>query len=292
MGSTNVEAPPPRDYYKEMQDTIRAQIDMAPLLLENERKLVPQWQKLQYEQMMGQANNLQSFYGEVMDPFAKLAGRYATSMGENAMKPLGVATRNAYESALGGGQNLQNLMRSQAMNELNSGYELTPEMQRQAQQMARAGASARGLSGTNMGIASEILGGYNMGMQRADRARQFATTVLGNDMSIAGNAYNQYGSPMMAGMMQGFSPTGIAGNALGMNQNLGPQYLQPESQYASNIYQGNYNGQLQANVATAQNNASLWGGAMSAVGSAIGGFGRGGSLFGNVTNSYYGNKVN
>ena len=270
MGSTKVEAPPPRDYYKEMRDTIRAQIDMAPELLDNERKLVPQWQKLQYEQMMGQANNLQSFYGQVMDPFAKLAGRYATSMGENAMKPLGLATRNAYESALGGGAGLQNLMRSQAMNELNAGYELTPDMQRQAQQMARAGASARGLSGTNMGLAGEILGGYNMGQQRQNMARQFATTVLGNDMSIAGNAYNQYGAPMMQGMMQGFSPTGIAGNAMGMNQSLGPQYLQPESQYAGNIYQGNYNAQMQANVATAQNNASMWGAGLSVLGSAVG----------------------
>lgn len=270
MGSTKVQAPPPRDYYKEMRDTIRAQIDMAPELLENERKLVPQWQKLQYEQMMGQANNLQSFYGEVMDPFAKLAGRYATSMGENAMKPLGLATRNAYESALGGGQELQNVMRSQAMADLNAGMNLTPEMQRQAQQMARAGSTARGLTNTNLGLAEEILGGYNMGMNRQNMARQFATTVLGNDMSIAGNAYNQYGAPMMQGMMQGFSPTGIAGNAMGMNSSLGPQYLQPESQYASNIYQGNYNAQMQANVASAQNNASMWGAGMSVLGSAVG----------------------
>jgi hypothetical protein len=125
MGSTKVQAPPPRDYYKEMKDTIRAQIDMAPLLMENERKLVPQWQQLQMEQMMGQANNLRSFYGEVMDPFAKLAGQYATSMGKNAMEPLGLATRSAYESALGGGQELQNTMRRQAQQELDAGYALT-----------------------------------------------------------------------------------------------------------------------------------------------------------------------
>lgn len=270
MGSTKVQAPPPRDYYKEMMDTTRAQIDMAPMLLENERRLVPQWQKLQYEQMMGQANNLRSFYGEVMDPFAKLAGQYATSMGENAMKPLGLATRSAYESALGGGQNLQNTMREQAMSELNAGMGLTPEMQRQAQQMARAGASARGLTNTNLGLAEEVLGGYNMGMNRQNTARQFATTVLGNDMAIAGNAYSQYGAPMMQGMMQGFSPTGIAGNAMGMNSTLGPQYLQPESQYAGNIYQGNWNGELQARTASAQNKAAVISGVAQGIGNAVG----------------------
>jgi len=266
MGSTKVQAPPPRDYYKEMQDTIRAQIDMAPLLLENERKLVPQWQQLQMEQMRSQANNLRTFYGEVMDPFAQLAGDYARSMGQYAMEPLGLSTRKAYEASLGGGQELQNLMRKQAMDDLNAGTSLTPEMQRMAQQASRSASTARGLTNSNLGIADEVLNSYNLGLQRQNLARTFATTVLGNDMSIAGNAYNQYGSPMMAGMMQGFSPTGIATSALGLNQNLGPQYLRPESQYASNIYQSNYNADLQARVASAQNKAGVIGGAMSMIG--------------------------
>lgn len=270
MGSTKVQAPPPRDYYKEMKDTIRAQIDMAPMLLENERKLVPQWQQLQYDQMMGQANNLRTFYGEVMDPFAKLAGQYATNMGKYAMEPLGFASRTAYESSLGGSQELQNTMRRQAQQELDAGYALTPEMERQAQQMARAGSTARGMTNSNLGLASEVLSGYSMGLARQNMARQFATTVLGNDMNIANNAYAQYGSPMMQGMMQGFSPTGIAGNALGMNQNLGPQYLRPESQYSANIYQNNYNADLQARVASAQNKSALIGGAMSMISSAVG----------------------
>jgi hypothetical protein len=273
MGSTKVQAPPPRDYYKEMTDTITAQIDMAPLLLENERKLVPQWQNLQMEQMRSQADNLKTFYGEVMDPFAKLAGDYANSMGKYAMEPLGVSTRKAYESSLGGGQELQNIMRQQAVSDLNAGTSLTQEMQRMAQQASRSASTARGLTNSNLGIADEVLNSYNLGLQRQNLARTFATTVLGNDMSISGNAYNQYGSPMMAGMMQGFSPTGIATSALGLNQTLGPQYLKPESQYASNIYQSNYNADLQARVATAQNNAGVIGGAMSMFGNIAKGYG-------------------
>ena len=285
MGSTKVTPPPPRDYYKESMDTMRAQVDMAPMMLQAERKLVPQWQQLQLEQMRGQANNLQTFYGEVMDPFSRLAGEYATKMGANAMAPLGQATRTAYESSMGGGQNLQNTMRGQAMEGLAAGRGLTAEMQQYGQQSARAAMTARGLSGGNLGVAQEVLNSYQLGNNREDRSRMFANQVLGNDMNIAGQAYNQYGAPMMQGMMQGFSPTGIAGNAMGMNQSLGPQFINPQDQMAQNIYANNWNGELQARTATASNNASMISGALSAVGQVAGAVGSGGgSLFGNVTN--------
>ena len=278
MGSTKVQAPPPRDYYKESMDTMRAQVDMAPMMLEAERKLVPQWQQLQLEQMRGQANNLQTFYGEVMDPFSKLAGQYATKMGANAMAPLGQATRTAYESSMGGGQNLQNTMRGQAMAGLEAGRGLTEEMQQYAQQSARAGMTARGLSGGNLGVAQEVLNSYQLGNSREDRSRMFANQVLGNDMNIAGQAYSQYGAPMMQGMMQGFSPTGIASNAMGMNQSLGPQFINPQDQMAQNINSSNYNAELQARTATASNKAAMISGALSGVGSALsGGFAKGGT---------------
>lgn len=269
MGSTKVQAPPPRDYYKESMDTMRAQIDMAPMMLEAERKLVPQWQQLQLEQMRGQANNLQTFYGEVMDPFSKLAGDYATKMGANAMAPLGQASRTAYESSLGGGQNLQNTMRGQAQNELNAGRGLTSEMEKYGQQAAREAMTARGLSG-NQAVAQEVMNNYQLGNIREDRSRTFATQVFGNDMNIAQAGYNQYGAPLMQGMMQGFSPTGIAANAMGMNQSLGPQFINPQDQMAQNINAGNYNAQLQANIATASNKAAVIGGALSAAGSIFG----------------------
>lgn len=274
MGSTKVQAPPPRDAYKEYMDTMRAQVDAAPMLIESERKIVPQLQQLQLEQMRGQASNLQTFYNEVMTPFSKLAGDYATQMGANAMAPLGQATRSAYESALGGGAALQNTMRTSAMEQLNAGTGLTAEATKYAQQSARAAMAARGLTG-NQAVAQEVLNSYNLGQMRQQQSQSFASSVLGNDMAIAGNAYNQYGAPMMQGMMQGFSPTGIAANAMGMNQSLGGLYINPESQYAANIYQNNYNGQLQASVATAQANAAKFAGAMSGLGSAVGGIWQG-----------------
>jgi len=137
--------------------------------------------------------------------------------------------------------------------------------------MARAGATQRGMAGGNYGVMSEVLNGYQMAQGRQDRARTFAGAVLGSDQNIASQSYAQYGSPMMTGIMQGFSPTGIAGNAMGMNTNLGPSYIKPESQMAQNIYANNYNAELQARTATAANKASMTGAIIGGVGSALGG---------------------
>lgn len=266
MGSTKVQAPPPRDYYKEMSDAIRAQIDLAPQMIAAERKLIPEWQKLQYDQMMGQANNLKTFYREVMGDSANLLSQYGTTFA-GALTPIAESSRKTYEAGLGGGAELQNKMRTQAMAGLNAGSGLTPEMQTQAQQMARAASTARGLTYSNQGIGAEVLSGYNLGLQREDRARLFANTVLGNDVTMSGNAYQQYGSPLVQSGMSALSPMGLAGMATQYNANLGPTYLQPESQYNANLVSANQNMALQARVASAQNSAALKAAGMEMVGS-------------------------
>lgn len=278
MGSSKVQAPPPRDYYKEMSDTIRAQIDLAPKMMEAERRLVPQWQQLQYEQMMGQANNLKTFYRSVMGDSAQLLRDYGSTFADS-LAPIAERSRATYDLGLGGGAELQNLMRAQAVGDLGYGTGLTPEMRIQAEQMARGAATARGLTNSAQGIGMETLSGYNLGLQRQDRARTFANQVLGNDVSMSGAAYNQYGAPLVSSGLGALSPMGLAGLATQYNQGLGPTYLQPESQYAANLAASNYNGQLQANTATAQNKASMTSGLLSAAGSIVGGMATGGVGF-------------
>lgn len=271
MGSTKVQAPPPRNAYQERADEIRAQIDLAPQILAAERNLVPQFQKLQYDQMVGQADNLKTFYRTVMEDSANLLTNYGTRFSD-ALAPIAQRSRQTYEAGLGGGAALQNTMRGQAMSDLNAGMSLTPEMEREAMQRARAAMTARGLAGGNQGIAQEVLSGYNMGMQRQDRARTFAQSVLGNDVNLAAAAYAQYGSPIMQTGMSALSPMGLAGLATQYNANLGPQYIQPESQFAANINSANYNAALQARVASAQSRASLIGAGLGAVGTFAGGY--------------------
>lgn len=276
--SSRVKTPPPRDPYEEMKGAIDVQYRLAPDIINKERELVPQLQKLQLDQLTAQAGNLQSFYGSVMGDGSNLLRQYGSAY-TDALSPIARGARSTYEQSLGGGERIQNLLRGQAESDLSYGMGLTPEMEREATQRARAGMGARGLMNTNMGIGAEILGGYKMGMDRQDRARTFAGAVLNNDVTMAGNAYNQYGSPLVSSGLQGFSPMGLAQGASAGMQNLGPTYLQPESQFYSNIMAGNQNMQMQAAVANAQAKNGFMSGLMGMGGSILGGMATGGTGF-------------
>lgn len=269
--------PPPRDYYGEMKGAMDAQYRLAPEMIAKERELIPQLQQLQLEQMQGSAKNLQSFYGSVMGDSANLMRQYGSTF-TDALSPIARGARSTYEQALGGGERLQNTMRGQAESDLSFGMGLTPQMEREAIQRARAGMGARGLTNTNLGIGSEILSGYKMGMDRQDRARTFANQVLGNDVTMAGNAYSQYGSPLIASGLQAFSPQGLAQGATAGMQNLGPSYLQPESQYNANLVSANQNMAIQKAMADAQAKNALTSGLISGVSSIVtGGVSKGGA---------------
>ena len=274
--SSKVKAPPPRDYYAEMKGSMDAQFKLAPQMMEYERQLIPQLQSLQLAQMQGQAKNLTSFYGSVMGDSSNLLKQYGSTFSD-ALSPIARGARNTYEQGLGGGERLQNLMRGQAETGLSYGMGLTPEMERDSAQRARAGMTARGLSGTNLGIGAEVLGGYKMGMDRQNSARTFANTVLGNDVTMAGNAYTQYGSPLIQTGINNLSPFGLASGATAGMGNLGPTYLQPESQYNANLVGANQNIAMQKAVADAQAKNALTNGIISGVSSiATGGLSEGG----------------
>lgn len=273
MGS-KVKTPPPRDYYGEMKGAMDAQYRLAPEMIAMERALTPQLQALQLEQMQGQAKNLQTFYGSVMGDSANLLKQYGSTFSD-ALSPIARGARSTYEQGLGGGERLQNLMRSQAETELGYGMGLTPEMERESAQRARAGMTARGMANTNQGIGAEVLGGYKMGMDRQDRARTFAGQVLGNDVTMANNAYQQYGSPLISSGLQAMSPMGLAQGAMAGMSTLGPTYLQPESQYNANLRMGNQNMQMQAAIANAQAKNAMITGAMNMFGN----MGQGGIKF-------------
>ena len=276
MGS-KVKAPPPRDYYGEMKGAMDAQYRLAPEMIARERELVPQWQKLQMEQMTAGASNLKSFYGNVMGDSADLMKQYGNTFTE-ALSPIARGARSTYEQSLGGGERLQNLMRSSAEQDLSYGTELSPEGQRVAQQSARSAMSARGMTNTNYGLGSEILNSYNMGQDRQNRARTFASQVLGNDVTMAGNAYSQYGSPLIQSGLQSFSPMGLAQTATAGMQNLGPSYLQPESQYNANLAGANQNIAMQKAVADAQAKNAFTNGIIGGISSiATGGVSKGGA---------------
>lgn len=288
--SSKVKAPPPRDPYTEMKNAMDAQYRLAPDMIAKERELVPRLQQLQMEQMQGQAKNLQSFYGSVMGDSANLLKQYGSTFSD-ALSPIARGARSTYEQGLGGGERLQSVMRGQAESDLSYGMGLTPEMERESAQRARGAMTARGLTNTNRGVGAEILSGYKMGIDRQDRARTFAGQVLGNDVTMANNAYTQYGSPLISSGLQGLSPMGLAQSATAGMQNLGPTYLQPESQFYSNIMGANQNVAMQKAVADAQAKNALTGGLISGVSSIVtGGVSKGGAWGCWVAREVYGKE--
>ena len=68
MGSTTVEAPPPRNYGEETRDTLQSQINLAPQLYESEAKYRPQYANLERGIMLEQLG---------LDPNSNLLDAYS-----------------------------------------------------------------------------------------------------------------------------------------------------------------------------------------------------------------------
>lgn len=101
----------------------------------------------------------------------------------------------------------------------------------------------------------------------ADRA--YAAQLVGLRQATASDPFQAIlGRPSVAFQQA----QGMQGQGMGLQQMAGPALFNPESSYANNIYGGNQQARNAANIATASNNAALWGsllGGASKVGSAM-----------------------
>jgi hypothetical protein len=156
------------------------------------------------------------------------------------------------------------------MEGLQAGSGLTAQMSQQAQQAARAAMAARGLTG-NQAVAQEVLGSYNMGVAREDRARQYAQSTYGLGAQNAQQAMGTYGSQMLS-QANAYSPANMYGSAYNMSQGLGAQIFQPESQYNSALIGANRQEAMQVKMANQQASNALTNSIIGAVGSVAGGF--------------------
>lgn len=114
----------------------------------------------------------------------------------------------------------------------------------------------------NLGQAGQL---YNQGLG-ADRA--YAAQMVGLQQATMSDPYQAIlGRPSAAFAQQ----QGVSGQGANLTQMGGPALFNPESSYANNIYGGNQQSQNAANIATAQSNAAVLGGAMQGLGSLAGG---------------------
>ena len=272
-----ISAPTNRSYLGEMQDALKSQGAIQNQLLDLEGKYTPQYQALQQQTLMGQMDTLGNLYNYSNPLTQKLQTEYA-GMQLPLYGAIGQGANQAYQSGLGEQtMGLYNTMQRQAKEGLDAGYGLTPEMQRQAQQSARAAMSARGLAGGNQGIAQEVLNSYALGNQRYQQSLGNAQQAYGLGVNQFGGAMQTYGQPLMQ-QIQAYSPTAMYGQAVTGSQMLGAKLFQPESQYNAGVYGANQSNQMQTSMANAQIAASQQAAQMGMLGS-LGGSALGGMAY-------------
>lgn len=283
---TKVQAPPPRDYGKETRDTLQAQIDLAPNLYAAEAEYQPRYAALNLQTLeqalrgTGDQRGLLAQYEQ--DIYPTLSRIEADTLSRQraadiaAVQQYGTTAVDALRTATGNAP-LMAEMNRQALEELQAGQSLTPGELRAAQQSSRAAFAARGLGQGNQSVADEVLRSYQLGSERQAQRRAYASGVTGLNQTTGGDPFMS----ILGRPSQTFAAgQSFGGQAMGYGQSAGPRMFNPESAYAGNLFNSNYQGELAARTATAANRSAMLGGAMSMFGS-IGGaaFGKGG-MFG------------
>lgn len=274
---TKVEAPEPRNYPQETRDTLQAQIDLAPKLYAAEAQFQPQYANLSMRSLEetlrgggGQRGLLDIYEQDINPAMSRMEAealrqqRLADIM---AVEQYGGRATSALRDASGNTQIL-NEMNRQAMEELQAGQGLTAAEQRAAQQSSRAAFAARGMGTGMQSAADEILRQYQLGTERQAQRRAFAGGVAGLNQQTGADPF----MAILGRPSQSFQASqGFGGQAGAMNQSAGPGLFNPESAYAGNLYNSNYQGLLSARTASSASKAAMVGGIAQGVGSVVGG---------------------
>jgi hypothetical protein len=250
-----------QQYYNETMGSLQAQTRVIPQAIEEERKLMPGLQQAQAQNFTSQSQNLLGMYQGLQGDSVNAQGAYGNQL-VNMYGQMGAgATQQAVNGMSDWNRQIYNNFGQQAANDLSLGSSLNSQETMQAQQAARAAAGARGLTG-NQAVGMEVLNSYQLGNQRQQQRQQ--TALQANQM---GNQQQQFGAqaflqPSMQ-MSNIYSMPGMIDQTQASFGNMGPSFLQPESQYLANIRATNAQvamAQEQARATRSAGNASMWGG--------------------------------
>jgi len=305
MGSTTVEAPPPRDYGKETRDTLQSQINLAPQLFESEAKYRPQYANLERSILLEQLglnpnSNLLDAYSQI-NKAQKGIQRDATQADINMIRDLGPQLAEAQRQAdpeadalrqaimadasagLEEGAGEFSEIADQAREDYLSGEGLTALEKRELDQQILEGAASRGMEEQASTLEDQIMGRLSADRSIRDQRRNVFERALANESSAKQRALQNAGT---AYSMGNFDPllalTGRTGTAPAMAQqgfgganfalNSSPAIFNPESSYSGSLAASNQQNIMDARTATAANRANMFGGLMGGLGSFAGGF--------------------
>lgn len=263
MGCFSADAPPPRDYAKETADTLEAQIRLAPDKYEAESKYAPLYQQMQLDMLRKGAPQLLDVYRSQIAPqlaATQSESQSVTRAGDIAdVSRLGPQARAALQAMNPDQARLVDTMTRLSQQGLDAGSRLTPEQARMAQQQTRGAWAARGLVNSPGAGVEEVVNQQLAGMGLQQQRQQSAMGSLAAGQAFYGDPMQQIlGRPSQAfGAMQGFGQ-----QAQGFNPG---QLFNPESQYAGDIRNQGWQGNLQAEMGNAANMSGILGSALGAL---------------------------
>lgn len=254
MSKTSVESPPPRNYAQETRDNLRAQIDLAPELYENEAKYQPLYNELGLRNFQALAPTMLDFYKNSVTPMML--------ENQNAQRRSDVAAATEFAPRVGDAMRSANPQRERLLGTLNAdataeigyGGGLNPLEQRNLDNQFNAQLGQSGFAGSPGSAAKRALGELAYSRDVRNSRQNYATGVAQLNQ---GAAVDPWGA-ILGQPSQSFSQgQQIAGTAGGIGQSGSPHLFNPESGYGADIMNQGWQGKLAANTAEAANESAL-----------------------------------
>jgi hypothetical protein len=267
---TTIQAPAAPNYGQSMSEILDAQIKYAPKVYAQEAIYQPLYQKLQSQIEAQTAADQIALYQKLQPGYSQLEDAYTKATQANQLQGLQqtapgyIKAFQAAQGTAGINQAMQNYAEQNLGQQLNAGFKLSPEEQRQLDQQSMSGYAARGTAlGSQAGLAN-VLNRYQYVQGRQQQALGQATGIGGYLSQQSQPALaSYYQQPMYAGSFGGSAVQ----NAMMGQQQAGAQYFNPESQVGMGSIYGAYNAQMGLAGAQAQANAGKSAGMMGMLGS-------------------------
>lgn len=255
FGRKKTKVPKPPTYSQMMNYNLDAQAGIQEKLLGLESTWRPKYQGLQEQTLDRQlygGDGTSGYINMLNQSNAALAGVQANAaqgfMGTMAgLTPMARSMMLTPQAAA-----MQQSLMAQAQAGVDAGTGLTAQDRRQAFQTANMAMAQRGMTG-RQGVAAGVLSNYGMGLQRQDRARQFASNIISQDSALQSAALQMAGGAM-AQYNAGGAFMGQANQMLGQYQ---PQIFQPESQMGAQAQGMAYQHGMGVAMAKQQQQANL-----------------------------------
>lgn len=251
----NVTTPPPRDYAQETRDTLQAQVDLAPQMYAAQAQYGPQYAQLSLDTTRAVTPGLLDLYEKTIGPsLSRQAAADQTARGANEMaliRQYGPEMARILREA-SGNAGLLDTLTQQAQSELDLGASVDPSLANELSQGVRAAQAARGFGFGAPDAIQEAFTRGQAGINLRNQRRQFAGNVVGLNQATGGDPFLALlGRPSQAmSAMQGYGA-----QAQGYNPGM---LFNPESGYASDVYNSNYNADAAARIAEANNATALF----------------------------------